>query len=437
MYQSKSFCNIVPLVLNQSGMDSIIGEISAHGRTFTKNLGTYHSENSDRYDLLNFLSADGDGSYRELTKNEVNQITMLVDVCYQKSLNNPGPVDRIELLEELLETGAIYDMANISIGSMTDNSSVWLPEWIQFKDLSSGFDNSHIVWLSDEVFCREYPDLIIEVVPVIDNLNDFFLPSAQVKRMVDSVKIPQIMERLAVARNKIPCTWTNADEYQYVDPANNSNRFNVPWPCNIWTDAGNDPDVIRERLAEHILSNSTHTRAEWMVIFPDIFVRTEYILSPYWENYAAGARALDHGVYSPFADASSIQNHAALFAPDYPVEFVKATAQISGFPFRSITATSIGSIQNRSSRHKLTDMFPDFMNVGTVGPDFDRMSIDTQLWILKLVAGFNAAETWTSATLLPAGFSRVVRGAITYISFSMYHTHFLIVAKASYKNIIP
>lgn len=430
MYQSKNFCSILPIVNNKYGEDSPIGELSAHGRTFTKNLGMYHSDVTGDYDLRNFRS-DNDGIYENLTQPLVEKIVLLVNTAYQKTLNTSGEITNAEMLAELISVGAANGMSDVKIGAMRTNDTLWLPAWIQFKNTSDTRDNSHITWLSDADFRAQYPDYIIDVVPIFDRLDDFFLPAAQVKRLVDAVKIPQIMERLDDALKGKPASHRNADQYAYIDPTNSSNTFDVTWPCNIYTDIGNDFDIIREELAKHILANSTHTRDEWAQIFPDIFKKTEFIIAPWWNKYAVGARALQHGVHYPIINIEDIAPQARKFAPEYAAAHVNSKVQVLGFQFRSIVATSIGNIENRDLKHRISVIFPDYMNVSSMDPDFNRMSIDTQKWALKMAELLYAAEEWTEASQLPKGIVRIKRGNIVYIAATLNRVQYLVVSKLS------
>lgn len=430
MYQSKNFCSILPIVLNSQGEDSAIGELSAHGRTFTKNLGMYHSEITTDYDLRNFLS-NNDGVYENLEQPLVEMILLMVDTAYQKTQNTAGEIIHDDMLAELKVTGLANSMSDIKIGPMRTNGTLWLPAWIQFKDTTDPRENTHITWLSDSDFRLQYPDYIIDVVPVLDNLDDFFLPAAQVKRLVDAIKIPQIMERLDDALNGKPASHRNADQYAYIDPTNSANTFDVTWPCNIYTDNGNDYDIIRDELAKHILDNSTHTRDEWAVIFPDIFKRTEFIINPRWDKYAVGARAIEHGVHSPVVNIEDIVPFAKKYAPAYPGAHIQSMVQVLGFQFRSIVATCIGNIENRDAKHRITDIFPDYMNVSSMDPDFNRMSIDTQKWVLRIADILYAAEEWTEASQLPKGIVRIKRDGIVYIASTMNRVQYLVVSKLS------
>lgn len=432
MYTTKSFVTILPLVKNQVGVDNAIGEITAHSRTFTKNLGMYHNVDYHDFDLRNFLSIDG-GQYESLSASLVDKAMTMVNVAWQKTQSQTGPIDRAQLLQDLIVMGASNGMSQVSIGTMVTDFRYWLPSWIRFTNTEDTRENIHTVWLSDGDFRKDYDDYIIDVVPILDRLDDFFLPAAQVKILVDAVKTSQIMERLDARAAGAPATYRSADEYEYNDPNNTNNRFDVPFPANVYTDIGYDADLIKDAIVQHILDNSSHSSDEWAKIFPDLFKRTEFIIAPWWNKYAAGAKSLQHGVHSPIVTGREAEPWAIRWAPNYSVPHTQANYQIIGFQFRSIVCSAIGHMENRDQKHKLTDIYPDYMNVPT-GPgedDFNRMSLKTQAWSMLMIQLLNAADEWTGTTQLPRGILRVKRGNFTYLAASHERVSFLVLTKMS------
>lgn len=430
MYTTKSFVTILPLVKNQQGSDNAIGEITSHSRTFTKNLGMYHNVDYHDFDLRNFLSMDGT-QYEPLSDSVVDKIMTMVNVAWQKTQSTSGPIDRAQLLQDLIVMGAANGMSQVGIGTMITDFKYWLPSWIRFTNTEDNRENIHTVWLADGEFRKDYDNYIIDVVPILDRLDDFFLPAAQVKVLVDAVKTNQIMERLDARQQGQPATHRSADVYEYHDPNNDNNRFDVSWPANIYTDIGYDSDLIKDTIVQHILDNSQHSSDEWAKIFPDLFKRTEFIIAPWWNKYAQGARALQHGVHSPVITGREVEPWVIKWSPNYSVAHIQTHHQVVGFPFRSIVCTCIGNVQNRDMKHKLTDVYPDYMNLSTDSEDFDRMSLPTQRWLMKMVELLNIADEWTGTTQLPRGILRVKRGNFTYLSTTVDRVTFLVLTKMS------
>lgn len=434
MYSTKSFCNVLAFASNEPGVVSPIGELTTFAQTFTKELGFYYHSTIRGYELLNF-SSDVDGTKQSIPQVNVDQGVALVDMLVRLTLGTSGELYFDEVLLQLKTAAEAINATAVDMGAMVTANGRWVPEWISWTDATTAdTNNTHKVWLALDSFKVQYTDFEIVVVPPFDDVDYFFNPGSLVESRVKAITPTQMMEAIDTAKVGNPETLARTDPYQYCDPVNATRKLDVYWSVIIYGPAGNDPDVIRESLVDYILSKSTHTRDEWAVLFPDIFKRTEFIFAPLWNNYAAEQRVFDYGVYSPILDHGQPVDWLKQYADGYPSDHIISNAQVMGFPYRSMQMAVIGHIENRDGKMKITDYYPDFINVGTDSTDFGRMTLDTQTWAKTMMPLVTAAEALDSSTDLPKGTYRVVRNGVTYVARSYNRVLLLVLAKS---NAIP
>jgi hypothetical protein len=96
-----------------------------------------------------------------------------------------------------------------------------------------------------------------------------------------------------------------------------------------------------------------------------------------------------------------------------------------------------GNIENRDGMFRITDFYPDFINVGTESTDFSRMTPETQTWAQVMLSLVTAAENVNSSTNLPRGTYRVWRNDKLYIAKTHDRVLLLVAAKSNVKQVEP
>lgn len=445
MYASKSFCNVGQFMSNVPGINSPIGEITPDGLTFSREVGIYEDPTIAGYTLYNFKSAtDGVGGGPIVVPGSL----VSKSIAFMRFLVNtitaaPGQVYVDELLQTLVTYGAQHGISQITLGAIVQHDQRWCPDWVKFKmdalALTAGgpvVDNENTIWLSSAAFETQYSEYQIVVVPPIDNLDLFFGTGASVVNMINAISFPQIIDRMNVFRGGHPETTYRSDEYEYIFPLNSTIRKNVNWPVLIYGPAGNNIDAIKDALIEYILAHSSYDRAAWTQIFPDIFKRTEFIIAPVWQNYAIANRTQAAGVYSPIGLLTEMATYIKRVAPAYAATHVDANACLLGHPYRSLNLMAIGGIDNRDAKYRISQIFPDYINVSTTSIEFNRMAPQTQLWALALAEMIILAETMNKYTTLPQGYMKVTRDGILYIVKTIGKIQYLIATKRSVYDLL-
>lgn len=445
MYASKSFANVGQWLLNTPGQNSPIGEVSALGMTFSREVGIYEDPTVAGFSLYNFKSAtDGQGGAAiPMPINVVNSSIGLIEFIVNTVTAGTGQIYDDELLQLLVAYGAANGISQISIGMVTNHGGVWCPDFVKFKidalildGQTTEIDNENTIWLSNAAFETQYSEYEIIVVPPIDNLDLFFGTGASVVNMINAITVPQIIDRIELYKAGHPPTLNRSDEYEYIYPLNSTVRIAVNWPVIIYGPAGNNIDAIKDALIDYILANSTHDRNAWTAIFPDIFKRTEFIIAPVWQKYAIANRTQAAGVYSPIGLLTEMAAYMKLLAPSYAASHVDANSCIMGHPYRSLNLMTVGGVDNREAKYKIFEIFPDYINVSTTSIEFNRMAPETQVWALALAEMIILAETMNQYTTLPQGFMKVTRDEILYIVKTIGNIQYLIATKRSVYDIL-
>lgn len=409
------------------------GEITTHSLTFSREKGIYSSGNAPELSLITFLSAK-DGVLQPVAGNVVEHILDISKFIYDKTLNSTQQVYGDELLNELIAAYA-GKAERFSCGAMIQDGQYWMPEWVSWKcveDLTLE-ENEIRVWFVDDSFKEQYDEFAIEVVPPFDNLDDFFKTGTEVENLIKAIDDATRFQRIQNAKGGHPETIVRSQAYNYIDPYNANHKVAVNWGLLIYGAAGNNIDAIKKALEDYILAHSTHSRAEWTVIFPDIFKRTEFILVPLWNQYAIPNKETQAGLYSQvvnLAEAMTLFKNTV----DYPDNQLDAFASVMGHAYKGLAILAVGSPDNRDSKFRLKDIFPDYLPVSTTSLDFNRMSQPTRDWMLILQELLLWGEEMTEYSSIPtaAGYTKTKRDGVLYIVKNYQNINYLVAAKKNF-----
>lgn len=429
MYSSKSFCNVDALLSNIPGQNSSVGELSTYAQTFTRELGVYVNQDQPGYTLLNFVSSSDQNGKSKMDFQLVNQAIAISQKIINKGLTTIGEIFTDELLQELLTWGADNDASGFQLGPMHSHNGRWFPDWVRWSSEYVAEDNENTVWFAVDGFVAQYTDFDIVVVPPVDNLDVFFTLGSNVENVISQITVPQTMDRIQAYKDGHPETIIRSDVYDYINPLNSSHRISVNWPILIYGPAGNNIDAIKDAMVTYILANSSHTRAEWTQLFPDIFKRTEFILAPHWHTYAIPNLTLQHGVYSPMAKPVDVLSYTRTIADEYAPGHVDANSVVFGHPYRSLLISAIGSAENRDSLFSVNQVFSDYIDVNTSSTEFQRMDPITQQWVLMISEMIVVAETMNEFSTLPVGMMKMKRGTMLYVVKTYRNIQYLVAAK--------
>lgn len=428
MYSLKGFVSFISFCSNNPGIISKIGELSPQSYTYAKEKGYYTSNDNKDINLISFLSKQDDVLVK--MPDDVNtSVFTLLNWLYVQMTTSSNTQDRTELLISINNTFA-SSIEELVAGEVVTNGQYYIPEWLSWK--IKGTEQFIHIWFTDESFKAQYDEFEIVVIPPMTNLDNFFLQASEVDARMQAMTTTIMVDKLQQAKGDYPETVIKVETFNYIAPGNPTFKVPTRWGVLIYGAAGNNIDSIKDALVNYILSNSTHTRQEWVDLIPDLFKRTEFIFTPLWNQYAIPNRVLEAGIYSPLAKVPNLSAIAKQTATKYPPAHVDNYLSVFGHTYKSLAVLIVGGNENRDNKFYFTDFYSDFISVNTSSIDFNRMSDDTQIVANAIAEMIYLAETANKYTVLPFGYTKLVRDNILYIVKTMNNIQMLIVAKSNF-----
>lgn len=419
-------------VNNAPGVVADIGELSSLGFTCAKEPRVYSSQTYPTISLVHFPSKNsGVGTSAPIPDNQKDHVLKVISKVYEKSLSNTSVMAPGEFVQYLLDQLG-SEIADVTAGGTVVSGNRSIVEWVQWRNPAVTESNVNKVWFSNAALLGQFDEFEHVVIPPFTPVNQFFGQPADVKALLTGLSYAEEIEKIDTARDGTSETVLWGNTYNYVNPVNQNDKTPAKFTVLIYGPAGNNIDLIKEAIVDYLLDNSNYTRDQWKNILPDLFLRTEFLIFPQWnqmaiENVVGG----NNGVYSPVINMTDAMDDLVNDSYGYTEGYVRSNGQCMAFPYMSIGLTTIGNVENRDNKKKITDWFPDYFFTNNTSPDFNRMSLLTQHWVLMIAAMLPIARDMTSASTVPIGYSRVFRGNKMYLAKSYDNVQYLVAAPGS------
>lgn len=433
MYTLKGFFQFSGLFNNQLDQVAPFGELSEDSKSYGKDKlvytnGTVSAETS----LVVFHTVKDSARIVVPVTVSNNALTIGAFILARARAGQIGADAYV--LRQQLNAEFVNKATDFQTGAILTGDGLRMPEWISYKDSSAGLgDNLITIWLADQSFLNQYDEFEIEVIAPILPLNDFFLDPLVVKQKLAAYDLVTKTDEAQAKRGKYPFTKIQTMRYDYNNPVDATDLTPSYWIVLIYGQAGNNPDLIREAIVKEVLENSTHTRDEWAVILPDLFRTTEFIFTPFWNNYSIPNHEFQAGIYSPIIDPREMLALIKRTArgTNYTDVYVTNRYELSVNIYKSIAFGVVGNPDNRDGITQFSDKWPQYMVVSNDNPDGDRMSAETAEWNALFSRLLVAAEEMTMYTAVPQGLARVQRDGIVYASGYYKNVNYLVASKPS------
>lgn len=427
----KGFVGISPYVNNVPGVTSPLGELSTWSSTYSKEKGEYQNVNVPGYKLITFSSRDSITEQQAAVSDpQALEILSVIRAMVAYGSTHIRPYPLVDFHAAI--SAEFYEIiAQLQVGSFVDNGLMALPQWVSWTSAANN-GNQIKVWLSDDAFQNQYDGYEINIIPPIEPLDLFFgsynTAIAQVNTRTLSSSLGELVQN---AKSIYPETYIRFNEYNFINPLNPAQSTKIIWPMLIYGIAGDNVDNTKDSLINYILANSSHTRAEWETIIPDLFKRTEFTIIPRWDKLAVPNLTTISGLYGSFMDPNECVAMAKLAVPSESVIFVENNVTIFPYDYKAITLVAVNGSANVDGKKTLTEIFPDYLPINTSLPDFNRMQVKTREWSLLLEKLLLAAETATLYTTIPIGTRRVVRNGFLFVTAMYDNVHYLVAARSN------
>lgn len=433
----KGFLRIANLANNKVGQVAVLGELSE--RALSSSIEHNYHTAPGAFPGIEYATFHNRGHIDNPVPppplyGEVYHVLEIGFWMYQQALAGYFTENRQVFLQAISVTFP-DKIGKIDCGKMISNGELWLPEWVSWQRLNNDGNGTVTlglpvkVWLADASLRRQFPDYDIAILTPLARLDDFFLPKEDVKAKLAERGYAKMFSDLAELTAAAPYTVSVAQEYDWVDRIDRDYKLNTVWVVGVWGEAGKSPDVIREELVDYILKHSNHPRSDWEEILPELFISTEFIIVPNWDQYAIENQTVQAGLYSPQLKVSEGLALAKRGIPQYTLEHLTQYTRYMTHPYRSLGFVVCGGPRNIDRVMDFYEKFQDYLSLPSTHDDFDRISPRTQQWMLQFATGLLAAESLNDDSELPKGFARVRRNNILYLGFTYEKISYLIVTK--------
>lgn len=435
MYNMKGFLVVGALSDNAPGEVPAFGEISADAMTYAIDRGIYTDGDYAGVGIIAFTSFDTEDGDTQIEMPIAQRTQALKITKWVNDQADAGMVgDERDALFTLIMNQFGSQITNLTFGEIKQDGLRYMPEWIAWDQILAAGGESIArfkIWYSDPAFRTQYDEFTILVVTPIDNLDDFFKDPLVVKRIVEERTMTQTMDKIQEIRKLNPFTINRSDPFDYNDPEDPEYKVPTNWITLHYGIAGNNIDSVKEAIVKHILANSTHTREEWVKIFPELFTSTEFCCVPMWLDYATPNKTNQAGVPSPIMQFKRALELATLACKTPGYNEVHLNEYGSSLPvmWKSMNIFVIGGPENRNGTYLLTDYMKDYINTPTGSIDFNRMSEKTREWVLLLERLLEAANTMTEFSDVPPGINRLSRYGVLMAAASYDKVQYLVVAR--------
>lgn len=421
----KGFVQILDFVNNNPNTTAPLGEISTFSLTFTKDKKEYFDNSIPNYQLVGILNYDSVTGEQVTIDSDLYKLCMnLVNTIRTYTLNKVPPIDVTDLTSTVYS--AYYNIiTDFQFRDMISYNNVTIPGYITFK----AYDTDVYLWVSDNSFQNQFPDYSITVVPPLPNINDFTLSPSVVKTKIQELTTSQQMDNIQTAKNSDPETVLRGLTINYVSPIDSNDKTVVTWYFLIYGLNGDDIDVIKDAAIKYLQDNSTQPQSFWETIFPDLFTRTQFIITPAWSKKAIADLTTTAGIYSSVVQIANDINSVPPLIPMYDPNFVKANTYFTTHPYRNLGLFITNGNDNKPGYTDWLTLFSDYLPLDTTSLDFNRMSQYTINFLLMLERLIIAAESSTAFNITDHEFRLRTYSNVTFLSGIYDNVKYLISIK--------
>ena len=433
MYTLHAFATRDEFIDNGTMKISPIGELSTEAETYALDKGIHTLPNIPSTTLFSFKSLR-DGAEVEVPVPVLQNSIELSQWLFNKCLDNTFVANN-NVVNQGIQAEYRNRLDRIKIGRVIgDSQNRYMPEFIEFSIKGLNEDNRIKIWFVDSSFRQQYPYHDIVVIPAIDNLDDFFGDVDLVLATKVDELLPKIHDKANHLKGKSPYTKRLTFNYEWYNPSNTEQRKVFPWTVLIYGGINSNLDLIKDAIVKHVLAHSTYERNRWEKIFPDLFVPSEYIIAPLWTRYSVPNKSIVAGLFSPTIKYAEIPEFTKKVFGAYTEAHLNQNLEISSSLYKSLALFICGHPQNRLAPISFYEKWPEYALMRSVSDDFNRFSLDTQMFVKSLTELLKWADESTPDTELPEHMTRMQRGDIYYVAINIDRVQYIAVMRWNYTH---
>lgn len=428
MYTLYSFVEIPNFKDNEQGKTATIGELSAHARTFSTEVGAYSLNTYPEVTLESFDSRR-DGSVVKVGLAYFDTLLHISQWLYDRAIQGAIGTDPVALKQALTaEFGT--DVEFKSVGNIILKGNYRFPTYLEMTILNSGEDNTVYQWYANDTFIAQYPlkeyRIVLPVTP-IDQLMGLTATSLALLRAI-TTESHNTKLQAAIGDKPQSYIWTRS--FAWCDKDNSDITLPATFSAVINGIAGLNIDYIKDAIRKEILDNSEYGEDEWTKVFPELFTPTEFYIVPLWDRYSLPNQVRETGLYSPTVPVMPVlTQYAKKYFKGYDDVFIAQNMCVSSCIYKSSLFISCGNVQNYNAQTRFDLEWPAYAAINHESAEFSKLPPQTQTFIVQLIGLIQAAEAATATSLIPETFTRTLRDGVYYFTTTVDGVQYLVPIK--------
>lgn len=431
-YSLHAFMTLNDLIDNTRFKDSPLGELSALARTYATDLGYYTRDDAPGVRLVSFRSKTDE-------KDDIEVPIAVRDLCIRlgkwlaekandRTIGRNNDTNKQAIVAEFQS-----QIKQVTLGRVVSVKNLNLPQFIEFKlvDTEVYSDSLIKIWFSDPAFKTQYPYYEVRVIPMTDNIDDFFQGEDYVRQMRGALDLNVLHDNVNKLREESPFTLIKT--YNYIWKGGQTD-IDIPWTVLVYGGIGENLDIIKDEIVKFVLGKSKRPRSDWERIFPDLFVPTEFVIAPFWNVESVPGYRTIASMYSPTVKHGDVIPFAKEAMVGYAEEHLSRSVEVTSSLYKSLSMAVCGNALNRLASVSFYEQFPQYALIGSRTDDFNRMDATHQMFVMKLNEILHKAEEVDPDTDLGLNLTKVTRGNVLYVSGIFENIQILCVAKYNYTS---
>ena len=428
MLNLKGFISIYHRIDNTVSTTASVGELSAQGLTYAKEVQVYNHNDFDGLRLSVFSCRDGDRKVVNVPTLAVHNSFEFASWLDQYIVDNVVPNDTEALKEIILQR--FPEITSVEIGTQVKVGNDYYPTSVTLSYLEK--DCTLTLWFSDEHFRKDYDECEIVVIHPTENIDDLLLSYDELTPILSKLTYDVQVDRINAQVADYPPTATRALSYDWHDQKNDALVNRVGWTLIIYGAAGDHLEKLQNAIITDVFNTSSGTEEQWQTAVPDLFSPVEYFLIPAWHKFAVPNQTTINGIHSPLLSLGEQQRMSEVFMVEQNENHIELHSEMTCFIYKSVATVSIGCETNRNGKFKISELFKDYMLVSTTSTDFARLAPQTQEWILLVHNMLAAADFFQQSNSLPANMVLVERAGIKFVLSNINGANYLIPERESF-----
>lgn len=401
---------------NTPGQVATIGEMTKENYTYSNEVERYSLTSYQNVQLVSLLSTrDGDQVAVGLTYQDL--LLKMSEWLYTRSISGNIPADTATMLQAL--RAEFGDVANITeVGEIIYKDSYLFPTYVTLSATNAGEDNNLFIWYGHQSLEMYYPNKdYTGIMPVANEDIDKLAGDRDAAvALIKAITIVNHNARADAAAQGRPQTFWVTMNFAWHDKDNADITYDTPFTILCHGPQSKNIDLIKEYLRNLILGLSQFGEDVWSLIYPDLFVPTEFYVVPLWDRIALPNKVESTGIYSSTVRNKVVQTYAQKYCKGYEASFLADNVTQSSANYQCLLFIACGNAQNYGAATAFDEQWPEYCDLDTKAPDFGKLPPATQSMIMQLNALFKAAETATEFTIVPQDMTRTSRDGVYYLT---------------------